>query len=228
MAGLTVLYVALSLLVDQGTNSAIDVAVGALAVIFLAEFVSRFLDSPSRYGYFRDHWIDLVTCLPAVGPLRALRLLRLLGLLRLARQIRSLAYETSLNAEERSLAWVVWPTALLLWLGAAEGLWLVERGQNPHVSNYGDAAYMAFMTMTTVGYGDLHPITPEGKVIAGALVFLGLGLLGFVSAQLTSRWLRVESREAAIEQQLAGIRAEMRELRNELGRSAESVDAARR
>src|SRR5258706_325143 len=104
-------------------------------------------------------------------------------------------------------------TAVLLWLGSADGLWMVERGQNPSISNFGDALYMAFITVTTVGYGDLRPVTPEGKVIAGGLVFLGLGLLGFISAQMTSRWLRVENREVAIEEQLAGIKQELAELR---------------
>ncbi len=212
MAVLTLGYVAMALVVDQGGNNSAEVAVGALAVIFFVEFSARFWDAPSRSAYLRQHWIDLITCLPAIGPLRVLRLLRLLGLLRLAREIRDLAYLRSAGGKQ-SLTWIVWPTALLLWLGAAEGLWLVEQGRNPTVTNFGDALYMAFMTVTTVGYGDLRPVTPEGKVIAGALVFIGLGLLGFISAQLTSRWLRVENREAALEAQLDGIRVELVQLR---------------
>ncbi len=213
MAVLTLAYVSLALLIDEGVNQGADFAVGVLAVIFFCEFTFRFWDSPSRITYLRQHWIDLVTCLPAIGPLRVLRLLRLLGLLRLAHQIRDVAYTRSTNGGRQSLTWVVWPTAVLLWLGSADGLWMVERGQNPSISNFGDALYMAFITVTTVGYGDLRPVTPEGKVIAGGLVFLGLGLLGFISAQMTSRWLRVENREVAIEEQLAGIKQELAELR---------------
>ena len=73
--------------------------------------------------------------------------------------------------------------------------------------------YLAFITATTVGYGDFRPITPEGKVIAGALVFLGLGLLGFISAQLTSRWLRVDDHQRAVDGQLRAIRQELAELK---------------
>ena len=227
MAALTLVYVSLSLVVDQGGSALLDDAVGGLALIFLVEFTARFLDAPGRMGYLREHWIDLITCLPAIGPLRALRLLRLLGLLRLANRIRLVAYVRSASNGEGSLTWIVWPTALLLWFGAADGLWTVEKGHNPGVQTFGDALYMAFITVTTVGYGDVRPVTPEGKVIAGALVFLGLGLLGFISAQLTSRWLRVENRENVIEAQLAGIRHELVALRELVASGSQSnqVDA---
>ena len=214
MAVLTLLYVALSLLVDEGTYPLAGVVVVFLAAVFLAEFSLRCLDSKSRLSYLRDHWIDLITCLPAIGPLRLLRLIRLVGLLRLAHEIRDLAsLRSQQSAGAQSPTWIVWPTALLLWLGASEGLWLVEKGHNPTIKNFGDALYMAFITVTTVGYGDLRPVTTEGKVIAGALVFLGLGLLGFISAQLTARWLRVENRESAIEAQLHDIRRDIADIK---------------
>src|SRR2546430_10018800 len=193
MASLTLVYVALSLVVDQGGTALVNAAVAILAVLFLAEFSSRCWDSQSRFVYLREHLIDLISCLPFIGPLRLLRLLRLLGLLRLAHEIRDIAYlRAEVSGESSSLTWIVWPTALLLWLGAADGLWIVEKGQNAAIHSFADALYMAFITVTTVGYGDLRPVTPEGKVLAGALVFFGLGLLGFISAQLTARWLRTE------------------------------------
>lgn len=214
MATLTLVYVALSVLVDEGATGIATIGVAILALVFFGEFSLRCWDSGSRLGYLKEHWLDLITCLPFIGPLRLLRLLRLVGLLRLAHEIRNVAYIRSESSPEpTSLTWIVWPTALLLWLGAAYGLWLAERGHNPSIHSFGDALYMAFMTLTTVGYGDLRPVTPEGKVLAGALVFLGLGLLGFISSQLTARWLRVERREGSIESQLVALRAEISDLK---------------
>jgi voltage-gated potassium channel len=213
MAVLTLIYVAMAVLVDEGTSQTIEAILAVLALIFFLEFVGRFLDADSRLEYLRVHWIDLVTCLPAIGPLRLLRLLRLVGLLRLAHQVRNIAYiEAEDKSSSRSLTWVVWPSALLLWLGAADGFWMVERGHNPAIHNFGDTLYLAFITVTTVGYGDVRPVTAEGRVIAGALVFLGLGLLGFISAQLTARWLRTERREGAVEEQLLTLTQEIRAL----------------
>lgn len=214
MAALTLIYVALAVLVDEGTSQTIEAILAVLALIFFLEFSARFLDARSRLEYLKGHWIDLVTCLPAIGPLRLLRLLRLVGLLRLAHQVRNIAYiEAEVKSSASSLTWVVWPSALLLWLGAADGFWMVERGHNPAIHNFGDALYLAFITVTTVGYGDVRPVTAEGRVIAGALVFLGLGLLGFISAQLTARWLRTERREGAVEEELATLTQEIRALR---------------
>jgi voltage-gated potassium channel len=215
MAGLTLVYVALSVLADEGVDQLIGAVLAALALVFFLEFAVRFLDADSRLEYLKEHWIDLVTCLPAIGPLRVLRLLRLVGLLRLTHQMREIALIEADRAtsSESSPTWIVWPTALLLWLGAADGFWIVERGHNPAIHNFGDALYLAFITVTTVGYGDVRPVTAEGRVIAGALVFLGLGLLGFISAQLTARWLRTEHKETEIEAKLAELTDEIRALR---------------
>jgi voltage-gated potassium channel len=208
--------VALSLLVDEGFYRIATAALAIMAGVFLVEFAVRFWDAESRVAYLRDHWIDLLTCLPPIGPLRAMRLLRLIGLLRLAQQMRDIAHtkaETS-GRTDGSPTWIVWPTTLLLWLGAAEGFWIVERGHNPPIQTFGDALYLAFITVTTVGYGDVRPVTSEGKVLAGGLVFLGLGLLGFISAQMTARWLRTERGESQIEKQLAALTLEVSEVKH--------------
>ena len=215
MGGLTLVYVALALLVDEGIGSIVPDALAALAFLFFVEFAIRFWDANSRVEYLRGHWIDLLTCLPAIGPLRVLRLLRLLGLLRLAKEVRNVAHVRAQGRTngDSSASWIVWPTALLLWLGAADGFWMVERGHNPAIHTFGDALYLAFITVTTVGYGDIKPVTPEGKVIAGALVFVGLGLLGFISAQMTARWLRTERGESQVEERLAALAQEISEIK---------------
>jgi len=84
--------------------------------------------------------------------------------------------------------------------------------------------YFSVITFTTVGYGDLRPVTPEGKVLAGALVFFGLGLLGFISAQLTARWLRTERREASVATELASLRSEIAEMKDLLLEATRSSD----
>lgn len=225
MAVLTIAYVALSLVDDEAGGALATAAVAVLAAVFLLEFGSRFWDAESRVVYLRGHWIDLLTCLPPIGPLRALRLLRLIGLFRLAGKIRGVADKTvdMTSGADSSPTWVVWPTALLVWVGAAEGFWLVERGHNPVVNSFGDALYLAFMTVTTVGYGDLRPVTPEGKVIAGALVFVGLGLLGFISAQMTARWLRTERGENRLEQRIAVLSNDVAEIKQLLHRASDGA-----
>jgi voltage-gated potassium channel len=189
MAVLAVCYLALAFLTDESRGPSLA-ALLVLAVIFLAEFTVRFADAPSRGLYFRRHWIDLVSCIPLVGGLRGLRLLRLLRLGAVARVFSMATREADEHGVQRESWWFLAPLLIVVWLGAAVVYFHFEHGSNSNVNNLGDAIYWSFITTTTVGYGDVRPVTSEGRVIAGLLVFVGIGLVGVVSAQLTSRLLR--------------------------------------
>src|SRR5258708_21436618 len=78
-----------------------DLSSGVLAIsgVFLLEFSLRFYDSPSRLGYLKGHWLDLVSCIPVVGSLRVLRLLRLAAFFRLGATAR--VFGLAVSASER-------------------------------------------------------------------------------------------------------------------------------
>ena len=183
MALLAIVYVAIGFVDDQNIANTQLPTYWYLPflLVFLLEFAARFYDSKRRVDYLRGHWIDLVTSIPMVGGLRVLRLLRLV---KIGAQFRI----TLFRRNERD-TWFIWPTIVLFWVGSAYALWLFEHDVNPHVSSFGDALYLSFMTASTVGYGDVSPISLEGKVTAGLIVFFALGLLGFASSRLTTWWL---------------------------------------
>ena len=190
MAALTVGYVALAFLQDQGSAPLITAAVVGLAAIFVVEFLARLYDSPSRLEYCRGHWLDIVTCIPVIGQLRAVRLVRLLAFVRLGATTRSFGIATAKRSSRGgSFLWVVTPILLIVWAAASYGYYEVEGGVNPHINSFGDAMYFAFVTASTVGYGDVTPVTEAGKVLTGLLIFISIGLLGFASAQLTTKLL---------------------------------------
>jgi voltage-gated potassium channel len=74
----------------------------------------------------------------------------------------------------------------------------------PHarITNFGQAAWWAVTTMTTVGYGDYQPITTEGRFVAVGLMLAGVALLGVVTASIAT-WLIDEVREVETETQIA-------------------------
>lgn len=213
MTLLAVIYVVVAIRDDDAPGSVPSVVVLVLSALFLIEFTVRCWDAPSRGAYVRRHWIDAVSAIPLIGGLRAFRLLRLLRLGAAFRVLRVMDAEIRRREGARESLWFVAPSLLVLWVASAYGIWALEHGRNPALHSFGDALYWSAITITTVGYGDIQPVTPEGRVLAGLLAFLGIGLLGFASARLTAWWLRRDSHDAAMLQHLAAMRAEIAELR---------------
>ncbi len=192
MGVLASFYLAMSFLADE-EQQFVSWAILGLAVVFLAEFIARFLDSSSRIRYLREHWLDLVSSIPLIGGLRSLRLLRLLRLGGSLRVLTAAEHIAEARGADRQSLWFIAPSLLLLWFGAAAAYWVIEHGVNPDLHTFGEALYWAFITATTVGYGGVTTVSGAGHVLAGAVIFLGVGLVGFTSARLTQRWLRDES-----------------------------------
>ena len=182
-AGLAVAFVSLAALPeDTPWLPGVELAITA---IFAAEFLARLAVAPDRGAYVRGHWIDVVALVP---PIRGLRILRLLRLLRLLRAFAGVARAlTSIErlAEHRGLIWLLtaWIAVMLL---TSIGLYLAEVGVNEAVTSPLDALWWGITTMTTVGYGDVYPVTLEGRIAAAILMLLGIGLFSAITAIGTS------------------------------------------
>jgi voltage-gated potassium channel len=75
--------------------------------------------------------------------------------------------------------------AVTVVLGAA-GVFVFERGENRTIQSFGDALWWAIVTATTVGYGDVSPVTIEGRLIAVTLMLVGIGVIGVFTATVAS------------------------------------------
>ena len=70
------------------------------------------------------------------------------------------------------------------------GIWTVERHSGGPIHDYPDALWWSIATVTTVGYGDVYPVTSEGRGIATFLMIAGIAIFGIVSANLAAMILR--------------------------------------
>lgn len=82
----------------------------------------------------------------------------------------------------------------ILVLGAA-GFYHLERDVNPQVSTFFDAFYWAMITITTVGYGDIFPITFYGRILSIFMIIVGTGFFLAYVALLTSVFVNLERNE---------------------------------
>lgn len=60
----------------------------------------------------------------------------------------------------------------------------------PQIKTFGDGIWWALVTVTTVGYGDITPLTTLGRVVAGTLMFFGLGLIATVTAIVSAKFVQ--------------------------------------
>lgn len=74
------------------------------------------------------------------------------------------------------------------------GLYVAENGINPNIHNPWDALWWGIVTLTSVGYGDIAPVTPEGKIAGAALMILGITLFAAITGTITSYIIAEEGR----------------------------------
>jgi voltage-gated potassium channel len=197
-----------------------DAALGINWVVwiaFCAEYIVKLTLAPSRREYVRRAWFDLLIIVlsppflvpDAMQGARAIRAVRALRMLRFVRAAAVAAIglrEAGQAFSHKRFHYVVLSTVVVIGLGAI-GIFVVEHGHNNNIQSIPDALWWAIVTVTTVGYGDVSPVTIEGRLIAVALMIIGIGFIGVFTATLTSFFLEPSRRvdEETIEQRLARI-----------------------
>ena len=197
LAILALLVVPALVLEERGTSENLRQAAHAINWIvwlaFCAEYLGKLALAPDRRRYVRGAWFDLLIVLlspPFLVPdgiqgVRAVRVLRLLRFVRAAAVAAIGLREAAQGLKHRSFHYVVLATTVIVGVGAI-GIFAVERGKNNSIQSVGDALWWAVVTTTTVGYGDVSPVTGEGRLIAVALMVVGIGFIGVLTATITS------------------------------------------
>ncbi|MCG8671750.1 MAG: ion transporter [Pseudomonadales bacterium] len=185
---------------NESTKSFLRISEISIVVLFTFEYLTRVFLSTNRLRFIFSFYglVDLVAILPFylafaidLRSLRLLRLLRLARILKLARYNSAVQRFTSaLYLAKEELAIFSMASFILLYLTAV-GIYHFEHSAQPEVfRSIFDALWWSVATLTTVGYGDIYPITNEGRFFTFIVLMVGLGLVavptGIVASALSA------------------------------------------
>ena len=167
----------------------------AVTGILIYDFCDRLRKSKNYKKFLSQHFYEIPALLPLVffsfieyeaslaAIFRALRIIRSFRMLRLLRLFRLInLFKTAKFLKASGFIYLVILLVVSTIFGAI-GMLVVEEG-NPHstIRDFGDALWFAMTTITISGFGDVYPVTFEGRIISAILIVVGLTtILGFIS-----------------------------------------------
>ncbi len=177
---------------DPETVELLQLIDNAICVFFLVKFFVRLIRAENKLRFMRWGWIDLIASIPVFPQMRVGRLVRLFRLLRALRAFRSA--RNLINHIYRNRAYGLFATvsiiAVLMVLTSSIAILQVENDLTSNIHTASDALWWSYTTITTVGYGDKYPVTPEGRIIAALLMTAGVGLFGTFTASVAAYFLK--------------------------------------
>lgn len=194
-----------------------------VCALFFIDFLICFYRAPKRLHYLLTWgWIDFLSCIPSVDILRVARVGRILLVFRLLRALKAArilsAFILDRRGESAFLAAVL--LSILLVTFSSSAILQMETHPESNIKEASDAVWWAFVTLTTVGYGDHYPVTSEGRIIGIMLMVSGVGLFGTLSGFVASWFLSPTQKNERGEIEL--LRSDIAEIRQLIGKAADS------
>jgi voltage-gated potassium channel len=193
---------------EPGTRTILNGIEIFCVIVFTLEYLARIYIADKKLKFIFSFFgiIDLLAILPfylAFGvdlrSLRVLRMFRLFRLLKLVRYNKAMRHFTKAMLIAREQIILFMAVTLVLIYFSAVGIYYFENEAQPdHFASVFDSLWWSIVTLTTVGYGDVYPITPGGKIFTFFILLIGLGIVavptGIISSSLTKA-VELESEE---------------------------------
>jgi len=184
----------------------------ALTSVFLVEYLLKLWVAPRKRYFIRTNIIDLLAILPLLRIFRIGRAVRLLRLLRLLRLVRIGAVVEErlerVSAERQRYKaenFIIVTYLMFSMVFGTVGILVFEKGHNDGFQTISDGIWWCVVTLTTVGYGDISPVTPGGRMVAGVIMFIGLSFYALLTGTLSSIIIKRSQRDREQDMEIAGM-----------------------
>ena len=172
-----------------------------IALVFLVEYVLRLYGARNRVAEFFNGYtmVDLLAILPTLAvlvlPLSAvgvnigfLRVIRVVRVLRFYRFTRDAEFFFGTVTDNTLRAVKLLLTVLVIFFVSAGLFYSAENAANPGVNTFGDAFYYTVVTLSTVGFGDILPVTTAGRWVTVATILAGIIVIPWQASKIVKEW----------------------------------------
>jgi len=182
--------------VDQDALNVVALINAVLTLLFIFDFGLRLATAPSRSHYFfRDYgWADLLAVVPS---LRIFRLFRIYKAYRIIHKYggRYILSYLSNNRAASALYILVLMVILIIESGGFMVLQAERAATSANIQTAGDAIWWAYVTITTVGYGDRFPVTAQGRLVGILVMTTGVAVFATFAGLISSKLLAPPAKE---------------------------------
>jgi len=183
---------------QPSTEDLLNTLENLLCVVFLFDFFRSLFRAPKKWSYFLrgGGWLDLLGSLP-FSRFAVFRVARLFRVVRVVRTLKGNDFRRMLTQRlaQSTLLFTFVVALILIILDSGFVLYAEKGAPHANITTYPIAVWWAFVTITTVGYGDYYPVTTLGRTGAIILMFFGLGIIGVLSSYLATTFISLQSRE---------------------------------
>jgi len=177
----------------------------AIIFIFVIEYLLRFYGAPDRWSYIKDTYsiIDLIAIMPTLillvlpifgvyADLRFIQTIRIMAVFRIFRFLRFIAEDHLLfgiiSLRMLNVARLVF-TVITIFFISSGLFYFAENPVNPDVNNFGDAFYFTVVAVSTVGFGDIVPVSGAGRLVTLMMIISGIILIPIQVSRIFREWI---------------------------------------
>jgi voltage-gated potassium channel len=145
------------------------------------------IDVLSIIPSYLEHFFPETHVLMLIRAFRLLRVFRIFKLVKFLNESKRLLF-AMIRSFRKILIFLFFVLLLTIFLGAI--MYMLESGSNPQFSSIPQSIYWAIVTITTVGYGDVAPVTPAGKIVSSLIMILGYAIIAVPTGILSTSMMR--------------------------------------